>query len=170
MRISDDYDVCLKPISVEYINQTFLWINDADLRKDFLMQGNVSWHDHINYFNRILTDQKEKVFAIFYAGIHVGNCGLKHIDYMNSTAELWIYIGSREVRGIGVGSKAIKLLQDVYSLQLNIMQINVHVAMDNLNARNVYLKSQFIELGIAGGVWGDQISKVIKMRWERINI
>lgn len=159
-------EISLQPFGAVHIERTFLWIREPELRKTFLMDGEVSWTSHIKYFNKVIKDAQQKIYAILNDGDHIGNCGLKNIETEESTAELWIYIGTIEKRGKGLGSSVIRLLQhDTLSSKINM--IDVHVAENNISARRAYSKCGFHELGIAAGVWANKGSKVLKMRWER---
>jgi hypothetical protein len=96
--ISNKIKVRLVPFSGEFISKTFEWVSDPDLRKNFLMRGELTCEGHNEYFERILSDATQRLFAIYYEECHVGNCGLKNISISNKEGEFWIYIGEHSMR------------------------------------------------------------------------
>ena len=161
-----DCQVRLEPISKGHMAKTFAWISDPDLRRAFLLRGEITWAGHKNYFDRVLTDSSQRLYAILYKGEHVGNCGFKQLDTSASTGELWIYLGVSEVRGKGLGGKATRLLMEVGVKQCGLKKIQVHVAENNEHARRLYSRLGFLEIGEGGKEWERHECRTLKMLWE----
>lgn len=166
MKEARDNKVRLEPITIEHMSKTFAWISNADLRATFLLRGEITWAGHVNYFNNVLADTSQRLYAILYEGEHVGNCGFKHLDLDAANAELWIYLGSPEMRGKGVGGEATRLLLREGVERFGLKRIQVHVAESNKRARQLYLSVGFVDAGEGGAEWAGQGCRILKMFWE----
>lgn len=153
----------LKPFAACHIERTFEWVSRPDLQLAFMMRAIPTWPDHQRYFARVLSDATQKVFAILLDGLHVGNCGFKHLDFNACTGELWIYVGDPDARGRGVASAALTRLLAYGDEVLGLRRACVHVAEDNVAARSLYRSAGFAEAGIAGGDWSGRSRTVLLM-------
>ena len=77
----------------------------------------------------------------------IGNCGINHIDTINRTAEIGLFIGKEENRSKGNGTEVIKLLLDYGFNYLNLHNIDLKVKSFNKRAINCYKKVGFKEYG-----------------------
>lgn len=93
----------------------------------------------------------EASFSIFYQDSGVGACFLRNIDWINSTSELSIYLGTMPGRGKGVGYCACALLLDYAFLGLNLRRISLEVLADNAAALRLYERLGFRREGLARG-------------------
>ena len=146
-------EVSLEPLTNKHILKTFSWVSNPAFRSVFLLRGDVTWEGHEAYFSRVLQDPSQKLFAILHNNEHVGNCGYKYLDWTSKTGELWIYIGSPDMRGRGIGLCATKCLIREGVERFGLKKILLHVAKSNESARRMYLRCGFIEAGEAGGEW-----------------
>jgi len=161
-------DCSLIPFDERHIQKTFVWVSDPEIRRLFLMRGEVTWEGHRQYWSRILSDSRQKVFAILdEGGVHVGNCGFKNIS--PSEGELWIYFGEPGVRGKGLGTKATRLLIQEGFSHLDLSMIYLHVADFNTAARAMYKKIGFSEVPLKAGIddWADRGCRIIRMELVR---
>jgi RimJ/RimL family protein N-acetyltransferase len=101
-----------------------------------------------NWLRRALEDQGTRAYAILLSDRHVGNLILDRIDDYLANARLSIYIGEREARGRGVGSKALQLgLAEAFErLSLHKVWLTVHT--NNIRAIRTYLRAGFVMEGI----------------------
>ena len=77
----------------------------------------------------------------------LGNCGLQEINRLHQYAEVGIFIGDEECRGMGYGSEALKLLTDYAFDYLNINSLMLKVFAFNDRAVACYKKVGFKEIG-----------------------
>lgn len=127
----------------EDVLKTFQWVQQGHLRRDFLLCGEITWEGHNAYFDKVLTDSSQRVFAIRVNNVHVGNCGLKNLTATD--AELWIYIGEKSMKGQGLGKKATQLLLSYAFNKMQLCLIYLHVAEFNQIARTMYAQLGFQE-------------------------
>lgn len=154
----------LEPISKEHMTRTYEWICDPEFRKAFLMRGESNWSTHVAYFENLINDPSQQAFAIFWGKVHVGNCGFKYIDLVQSYAELWIYIGSTDARGEGLGTQALSALLAEGESQMQLSTVDVHVAKTNYPAIRLYERHAFVEHGTCSEEWRQRQADVMRMR------
>lgn len=153
----------LKLFSSDHVEQTFSWVSNPALQRDFMIRGEVTWDGHQAYFARVLADPNQRVYAICIDGRHVGNCGFKDIDRDAGVAELWIYIGDPSTRGCGIGAMAIRSLVDEGRATLSLHRILVHVAESNEPARKLYAQAGFVVAGEGGPEWQERGIRILRM-------
>lgn len=160
----------LEKFKEENIKLTFDWIQDKEFRHLFLMNGEPDWENHVKYFETILKDKKQKVFAIFYDDSHIGNCGLKNLE--EKQAELWIYIGDNSYKSKGLGKKACEKLMEFGFKNLKLEKIYLHLANFNIIAQNLYKKLGFAEIELneeSKKIWGNKGIDVVKMESQGVS-
>ena len=158
-------DIILKPITKDHMTKTYEWISDPEFRKAFMVRGENSWERHVDYFDNLLRDDTRQGYAIFLGDLHVGNCGFKYINNLEKSAELWIYIGSEDTRGMGVGGDAVNLLLKKKN-DFNLTNIYVHVAENNESAKSLYKSNGFFEHGTCSEEWKDRDANMLRMLWR----
>lgn len=121
------------------LRQTFNWLQDLSLRKQFLMRGDEpNRRGHFEYWRRLLSDTAQRAYSIRLGRRHIGNAGLRNIDPSASVAELWLYLGNPTERGNGVGKLVLQQLEDVIRVELGCRLAVVHVSQQNLPAYELY--------------------------------
>lgn len=161
--------VYLKIFGKEYVDKTFEWVKDKELRRLFLIRSEASRNKHIEYWNRKLTDPTQKVYAIFVDGRHVGNCGIKDINLISKQAETWIYIGESDLRNKGIGSDSIRLLLKECFEKLKLKRLYLYVADFNIAAIRLYERNGFSRTasGDDMGCRSGRRYKILRMELER---
>lgn len=158
-----DMRVSLTPFTKEHVERTYGWVTDPDFQRLFLMRGRPSWEGHQAYFDRVLADPSQCVFAIIHDDMHVGNCGLKNI-VLGKEGELWLYIGEVSMRGKHIGRCAAKLLLQNGFEVLKLKMIYVHFADFNVAARHLYEHLGFKEVPFSQSTdWANRQYEVIRM-------
>ena len=159
-------DIILKPITKDHMTKTYEWISDPGFRKAFMVRGENSWERHVDYFDYLLRDDTQKGYAIFLGELHVGNCGFKYINNTEKSAELWIYIGSVDVRGVGLGRHALGMLLKNGTNSFGLTSVYVHVAESNESAKSLYKSHGFFEHGTCSEEWEGRDNNMLKMLWS----
>ena len=161
--------VSLEPYIQKHVLKTFKWVLNPELRKLFLMRGEPTWEVHNKYFERVLQDHSQRVYAILAGDEHVGNCGLKNLLSLRKVGELWIYIGEPSIRGKGIGKRATELLLHEGFEVLGLKMIYTHVADFNTAARRLYKKLGFHEVPLINdsNEWANRQCKIIRMELKK---
>jgi RimJ/RimL family protein N-acetyltransferase len=149
-----------------HLEKTFRWMLEKDLKRLYLFRREITWEDHLKWFENLQKDSSQSVFAIFWKDIHCGNCGYKNISKQDRKAELWIYIGERDLRGKGIGVKAVKKLLDKGFYDFKFEKIYLHVASFNNEAIKLYKYFNFVEEGFFKNDFRfeDEVIDIIRMR------
>jgi RimJ/RimL family protein N-acetyltransferase len=161
--------VSLAPFTKEHVKLTFKWVKDPELRRMFLMRGEPTWEVHKTYFERVLADSTQHVYAILSQGVHVGNCGLKNVSLSKKEGELWIYIGDVSMRGKGISRTATELLlREGFNL-LGLEMVYVHVAEFNTVAQSLYKRLGFIEVPLLkdANEWTNREGRILRMELRK---
>jgi RimJ/RimL family protein N-acetyltransferase len=159
-------DIILTPITKDHMTKTYEWISDPGFRKAFMVRGENSWERHVDYFDYLLRDDTQKGYAIFLGELHVGNCGFKYINNTKKSAELWIYIGSVDGRGFGLGRHALGMLLKNGTNSFGLTSVYVHVAESNESAKSLYKSHGFFEHGTCSEEWEGRDNNMLKMLWS----
>ena len=130
-----------EPLEKEIV-QTYTWLQDAMLRKLFMLLAVPTWEQHVNFFKKLSTDETQNFFCIYNGNEHIGNCGIKYLN--TSEPDIYIYIGNDNNKHKGYGYEACKELIKYIQLQYSFLRIKVHVLKDNIPAINLYKKLGFI--------------------------
>lgn len=162
-------EIRLENFEKKNIELTFDWIQDKEFRHLFLMNGDPVWENHVRYFETILEDITQKVFAIYADDNHIGNCGFKNIT--GTEAELWIYIGDKAYKSKGFGKTACQKLIEKGKNEFKFNKIYLHVAGFNTVARNMYNNLDFVEIELdeaSKKIWGEKNIEIIKMESQTV--
>lgn len=131
--------VCLKMINCWDVRRTYLWLQDAQLRQNFLMRGDSpKISTHFQYWRQMLADSKQRIYSIYHGGRHIGNAGLRSFDVASGSAELWLYVGESMMRGRGIGRLVLGLLEDKIKNELCFGRALLHVSRKNRAAWRLY--------------------------------
>ena len=162
-------EINLIPFTWEHVEPTFEWVKDPEFQRLFLMRGIPSKEKHQSYFNTVLADKTQRLYAVLHQGRHVGNGGIKNIDPEKKEGELWIYVGSPVMRGKGTGKCATNLLIKEAFERMNLLIIYVHVAKFNHVALKMYEHLGFKKCSdnIVSEDWQNRQHEIIKMKLKR---
>lgn len=157
-----EFKIKLRDFKKEDVKKTFEFVLDDELRKFFMMRGIPEWKTHVDYFEKKLKDKTQKIYAICLDELHIGNCGL--INLTEYDAEIWIYLGNKNLKGLGYGKLATKTLVNKAFRELNLKKLYLHVAKFNSVAQTIYTKLGFQEKPMdSSDIWYERKNEVIKM-------
>lgn len=139
--------VWLKPVCARDVGRSLRWMQDEQLRYEFMLRGVLSRASHFAYWRRLLQDQTQKVYSIIAGGRHVGQAGLRNIDCVASRAELWLYLGAALNRGRGWGEAALRRLEAVIKNEFGCRLSVLHVGRHNARAIRLYEKAGYRHTG-----------------------
>jgi RimJ/RimL family protein N-acetyltransferase len=80
-------------------------------------------------------------------GVHIGNCGLFHVEAENRSAELGIGIGESAYRSRGYGTDAVRAIVRFAFDEMNLNRVELGVFAYNERAIACYRKCGFVEEG-----------------------
>lgn len=125
------------------------------------------------YIELLVSDRTRKTFAIEVDDHHIGNIGLKEMDFEKKKAELFIEIGEPEYRGVGVGKAAMAILMDYVFNQMGFDEMILEVLEFNQAALRVYRQLGFEtshrsgwHYDTRGHYWQVWLMRLPKERWK----
>lgn len=137
--------VSLEPFSALDVRRTFYWLQDSDLRDQFLMRGGTPVRrNHFQYWRKLLSDPYQRIFAIRQGRRHIGNAGLRSFNDISNEAELWLYFGSENDRGAGLGKVVLSQLHAYISNHLKCSTAFLYVAKKNTRAYSLYVRAGYV--------------------------
>lgn len=104
----------LRDFSEIHLSNTFKWMQNEKLKNSFLLDKEITKEGHNQWFQSVMKDSEQRIFAIIHQDMHIGNIGLKDIDAKNKKAETWIYIGDHRFKGKGLAAKSLICLNQKY--------------------------------------------------------
>lgn len=125
------------PKVVDNLSDVFLAPQTLNNTEDFL--ESILKGENRNNFNFVIADINTEEYF--------GQIDLFNLSWKNRSAEIGIVIGSKENRGRGLGSEALKLIQEFAFNRLNLNRLVIEVHSYNTRAHKCYLKSGFKEEG-----------------------
>ncbi|PKL49120.1 MAG: hypothetical protein CVV42_07230 [Candidatus Riflebacteria bacterium HGW-Riflebacteria-2] len=117
-----------------FLDLSWHWLNDPEINQ-MTMSGIFSRKDQLHFFESLDKRTDYIIFGI-RAGVNAGACGLKNIR--DGSAELFMYIGEKQLWRKGIGSRALELLEN-HGIQTGLQRIWLKVSRCNLIAINFYL-------------------------------
>jgi len=135
-------EIKLQDFNENNLSNTYKWLHDIELKKFFLLEKEITKNSHLNWFQNYLKDKTQKIFAIYYDNKHVGNIGLKNIDYKLNHSEVWIYIGDTSNHKRGIGLYATNQIKN-YCKDNQIKELYCHVAEFNYPSIRMFEKAKF---------------------------
>jgi RimJ/RimL family protein N-acetyltransferase len=130
----------LEEYSVPYLNASWLWLNDPEIRK--LTNTPVLTKDsQLRWYETLSEKEDYKIWGISFNNKPIGACGLKKIT--NEDAEYWGYIGEKELWGKGLG-KVIMHLMEEEARKLYLNNIWLQVLKENERAIKLYISLGYI--------------------------
>ncbi len=161
--------VVLRALVENDIDLLFKWVNDRELRLKSSAFKPVSWREHLDWIESTSRDQTRQLFIIEETqfGQAIGQIVLSNISPVHRNCELSIRIGSKEHRGRGLGSDALKLVLHHAQSDLGLKRVELAVFADNQVAIKSYKKTGFVHEGtkrsaaFVNGEWKDLIIMAI---------
>ena len=136
-------NVELRKIEKEDLEQLRLWRMQENVTKYMLTDPIISSEDQLKWFKKISNDDMRADYVILVDNEVVGYYGITNIDKKYKSCEVGFYIGDEKHRGIGVFSKAHKIIEDIVSHDLKLSQIVIIALKDN-PACEAYVNMGFI--------------------------
>ena len=130
------------PYTRTYLDKSYMWLQDAEIRKLTDTQVNITKESQQRWYESIQNDDTYQIWGIAYAGIPIGTCGIKHIDYNGGEGEYWAYIGEKKYWG-GKGHSIVAYVCNE-AKKFKLKKLYLRVLKDNVRAYNLYLKEGFV--------------------------
>ncbi|MCY6370411.1 GNAT family N-acetyltransferase [Clostridium ganghwense] len=135
--------IYLKKVCEEDCQLLFHWANDEQVRKNSFNNKEISYEEHIKWFNKKLKSTTCYMFILYDEKIPVGQV---RIDIEDTTAIIGYSISS-DFRGKGYASKMLEMLEtEVKKNLLYIKKLIANVKFDNIFSRKIFKKLRYTEI------------------------
>ena len=124
------------------------WLNNFEISENVFGKQNYSTNieEQRNWFSKYGKDKSKKFFTIMVDNKPIGLVGLSNIT--KNSADLFVMIGEKKYKSLGIGKKATQFIIDYAFDDLNLSKLNLEVIKNNLVAINLYKTLGFIEKGL----------------------
>jgi RimJ/RimL family protein N-acetyltransferase len=131
-KITGDH-IILRPLEKADLENRVRWFNDPDVRRTLVLTERFELEKTIRWFERVQADDSRVEFVIETPQkTAIGVIGLRGIDTVHQTAEIYIIIGQKEFWGKGVMFEAECLLIDWAFNCLGLEKIWADALTDNI--------------------------------------
>lgn len=139
-----------KGTSEDEVQKYTEWMNDFEITDYTGRSGQITtFNGEKDYLENSARDTKNRNFDIVELNDNklIGALGLEHINWIERSAVLGIFIGDKNFRSNGYGAEAIKLLLEYGFKYLNLHSIRLSLISINERAHKCYLKCGFKDTG-----------------------
>ena len=144
--------VFLRPLINEDKDKIYNWMEDTNLRRHIGTHYLVTPLGHEAWFNERASDTQSKTLVIVARDgmVAVGIAGVKNIDSVARTFEIYFYIGDPAQRCKGYGADAVSTLTDFYFKELNYRKAYAYVFDFNTSSYDLLLRLGYKEEATLG--------------------
>lgn len=137
-------EINLRKIEMKDLELLRTWRMKESVTKYLFTDPIISKDEQINWYNRILLDNRRLDYVIIVNKAVIGYYGITNIDYINKSCEVGFYIGDETYRGIGLFTEIEKCAESVIFNDLELEKIYIEVFEDNPILKK-YFQLGFIE-------------------------
>ncbi|MBS7262679.1 MAG: GNAT family N-acetyltransferase [Eubacteriales bacterium] len=137
-------DITLRPLARGDAEIIYSWISDSELRRMIGTRGEPTPKTHRVWFQNKLNDKENLTFMIMRGDTPVGLAGTNTMDEINKEAEVYLYLGSEEFRGQGIGKQALGLLTDLLFDEYDRERVVARIFSFNTPSIRLFEKAGFV--------------------------
>ncbi len=128
------------------------WHNDYNTTRYTTLTSFVprNYMEEKSWYERKINDPTSRVFMIdlMNEDLTVGFIAFSHLDYRNQKAQLSIVIGNVDLRGKGVATQALHLLEELLKNEFNIRKVSVQILSFNQSSLSLFRRNGYVEEGV----------------------
>ena len=137
----------LSPMDINDANKYTEWLNDLELTINLTIYNSIINVENEKAFLENLSKEHNYSIIDIETNELIGACGFIDLSHLNQTAEVGIFIGSKDHLNKGYGTEAMSLLIDYGFKALNLHNIQLRVYSFNERAIKSYKKIGFEIIG-----------------------
>ena len=123
----------------------FDWANDVEVRQMALNQREISWEQHIDWFQRKLNDSRTFIYIAYDQAEPVGQIRFDLDEFGDAEVDVHIRPGSR---ARGFGTLLIKLGVNKMRAKIELNEIHAHIKQHNVKSIKAFEKAGFLFRGM----------------------
>lgn len=139
-----------RPLRRSDLDLRMKWLNDPDTNRylgTFVRKG-TDRRFHQEWMTTYFRDRARKIFTASVKGRPIGQVGLLHINRHDHNAELYVVIGEKEFRGLGLGEQMVRYITRYGFDVLHLHRIYLSVHAGNMPAIRCYDRCGFVREGV----------------------
>ena len=142
-------DVILRPFEEGDVERCVEWACDEEMRPLMRPSNPEPRSREVDeaWYNRLLQDERSRIFSIEAGGDFIGVIYITRIDRRNRNALLSVMIGEKDAWDRGYGTEAVRQIAEVAFGQLGLHKLFLYVASYNGRAIKAYEKVGFVKEG-----------------------
>lgn len=140
-KASRDSRVRLVPFDTTYLERSWVWLNDAEMR-ELTMTPLFSREQQRVWFDSLQTRLDYRIWGVCVDDVPAGAAGLKNIGEVS--AEYWGYLGEKQYWGQGLG-RAMALRVVAEARGLGLRQVYLRVGAANTRAVRLYRSLGYVD-------------------------
>ena len=142
--LSDD-KIYLRKLEITDLDRTLEWINNPEIFLIMGVKAPTTKSAQLRWFEELDKSNEKIVFAICLKenNNHIGNVSLDTIDYRHRNGRISIFLADPTVRGIGIGTRALKLLIEYAFNYLNLHKLYCKMTATKTDVLDYYKKLGF---------------------------
>ncbi len=142
-------NVYLRPFIDEDVDLLFEGLNDETVRETLFTFRPKTKHELLEEYRKDSSNQNTVLFTIceLSSGKAVGITAFYRVDYVSRAAVFFIAIYDTSKWNSGYGTQATRLMIKYAFDVLNLNRIQLHVALENTKAVEIYKKCGFVVEG-----------------------
>jgi RimJ/RimL family protein N-acetyltransferase/dTDP-4-dehydrorhamnose 3,5-epimerase-like enzyme len=122
-----------------FLDLSWIWLNDPEVRR-LTMTPLFTRTQQIDFFKELGSRKDYIIFGVTLSERRIGACGLK--CFQAGMAELWLYIGEKDLWGKGLGGCILLKLEEK-ARSIGLQGLFLKVSKENVAAQKLYLKNGF---------------------------
>ncbi|QBD80916.1 N-acetyltransferase [Ktedonosporobacter rubrisoli] len=137
----------LEPAQDSHLYAT--WHNDEEVRRYFSIYPGSEVRNK-ERLESLYKDSRHIIFGVALTSDNslIGLVGLRDINYMNQSAELYVIVGERSLWGKGYGTEAARLMSRYGFMELNLNRIQAQTMEENIGGWRAAEKAGFKYEGV----------------------
>lgn len=137
--------VVLRALELEDMPYLREMINDPEMERMVIgWSFPISEKQQIEWYNKIITDNRNFRFAIIYEGKFVGVSTLTQIDWKNRSADHGIKLTNNTPKGVGIGTDAVFATMKYAFEELQLNRLYGSILDYNVASQKLYKKCGWV--------------------------
>ncbi len=132
----------VRPVKIEDAEVMCKEMKSDSLKNFSFFEEEVTLERQREYLARVIASTRDQLYAIMYFGKMIGTCGLHEIDGHNRNCRIGAMLFSKEFRGKGLGSEAIRQI-----VSIAFRHFGMHKAYLKVFAENTASCTKYAHLG-----------------------
>ena len=143
--------ITLRAIEESDLERVRLWRISPEVTK-YLLTDPVITEESQKQWYQGMSKRGDIYWIVNFKGVDIGYASLNGIDTQSLSADPGVYIGEAEYRGIGLGGKILKKIEEQAFKSLNLRKLYGYIISENSKAVRMYRSNGWVCESVSKGV------------------